>query len=190
MNAPTSGRRVLLAAAAALIVAVVLLFTAVLPAERGYDPLGTGEMLGLTALSREQPITRQPGEYRTDDAELVVRPGEWAEYSYRLDEGTSLLFSWQADGPLEVNFHSAPDDAPAGFAETYDSGTADSAHGSYAAPFTGTHGWYWENTGEREIVVRLHTAGFFDYSHEGRYRVSGFHSVTDLNGRELPKPER
>jgi len=43
--------RILKATAVALVVATALLFIAVLPAEYGIDPLGTGRMLGLTALA-------------------------------------------------------------------------------------------------------------------------------------------
>lgn len=53
MNAETSpsSRRALRGLAIAVIVVVVLLFTVVLPAQRGYDPTGIGGMLGLTAAS-------------------------------------------------------------------------------------------------------------------------------------------
>ena len=49
--APPSRRRILTATAVAFVTAVVVLVTAVLPAEYGIDPLGTGKMLGLTALA-------------------------------------------------------------------------------------------------------------------------------------------
>ena len=39
----------------ALLVALILLFTAVLPAEYGYDPLKTGNALGLTGISQASP---------------------------------------------------------------------------------------------------------------------------------------
>ena len=38
----------------ALLVALILLFTAVLPAEYGFDPLKTGAALGLTGISQAQ----------------------------------------------------------------------------------------------------------------------------------------
>ena len=38
----------------ALVVALVLLFTTVLPAEYGFDPLKTGAVLGLTGISKAQ----------------------------------------------------------------------------------------------------------------------------------------
>ena len=44
--------RIALAAAAAMLVAGVLLMAAILPAEYGVDPLGTGKLLGLTSLAK------------------------------------------------------------------------------------------------------------------------------------------
>ena len=46
--------RIALAAGAALLVAGLVLVIAVLPAEFGVDPLGSGKMLGLTAMSDVQ----------------------------------------------------------------------------------------------------------------------------------------
>ena len=71
-----------------------------------------------------------------------------------------MLFSWQATGALDYNLHSAPDGAPPGYAESFDAQVNDRAHGSYTAPFTGIHGWYWENPtgdpgGDRVALGRL-----------------------------------
>ena len=83
---PSSVKKILLSTFGALVVAVALLFGAILPAEYGLDPLGTGSLLGLNALGQEQPISTQPGEYRVDSGELSLYPAEWVEYFYRLDE--------------------------------------------------------------------------------------------------------
>src|SRR6185503_18083296 len=48
---PSPKSRILIATALAAIVAAIILVVAVLPAEYGIDPLGTGKALGLTALS-------------------------------------------------------------------------------------------------------------------------------------------
>jgi len=52
MNEIASGssRKIWKGLAIALVVAIVLLFTVVLPAERGYDPTGIGRLLGLDAM--------------------------------------------------------------------------------------------------------------------------------------------
>ena len=97
-----------------------------------------------------------------------------------------MLFSWKATGPLSYNFHSAPEGSPPGYAESFDAQESDQAHGSYAAPYEGVHGWYWENQSAEEVSISLHTAGFYSEAHEARERVDGYHSLTDLRGNELP----
>ena len=115
-----SRTKVLTATGVALLTAAALLFGLILPAEYGIDPLGTGRLLGLLALGQAQPFAAETGEYRVDSAELKLYPAEWVEYFYRLDEGSSMVFTWDATGPVAYNFHAAPDGAPAGYAESFD----------------------------------------------------------------------
>ena len=70
-----SRRKVLIATGVALLTAAALLFGAILPAEYGIDPLGTGRLLGLLALGQAQPFAAETGEYRVDRAELKLYPG-------------------------------------------------------------------------------------------------------------------
>ena len=181
-----SRRKVLVATGLALVSAAALLFGAILPAEYGIDPLGTGERFGLLALGQAQPITAAAGEYRVDRVELPLYPGEWVEYFYRLDEGASMLFTWTATGPVSYNFHAAPDGAPAGYAESFDALESVEEHGTYTAPFAGIHGWYWVNVGTEEIAITLTTAGFYTSAEVGRDRVTGRRDLTDLRGNPVP----
>ena len=182
---PASPRKIAAAAAAALLVAALLLVTVVLPAEYGIDLIGAGAALGLLGLAQEQPIALQDGEYRLDEASLSVGPGGWLEYTYRMEAGAAMLFSWQASGPLNYNFHSAPDGAPPGYAESFDAQENDRAHGAYTAPFTGVHGWYWENETAEEVTISFWTAGFYSEAHEARDRATGYHALTDLRGNAV-----
>ena len=45
---------------------------------------------------------------------------------------------------------------------------ASEASGTLTAPFSGIHGWYWENVGDQEITVTLTSAGYYNMSHEFR----------------------
>ena len=171
-----------------LAVAFVVVVGAVLPAEYGLDPLGTGRVLGLLALSQVQPITAAETAYRTDQVDLQLAPTEWVESTYRMDAGAGMVYSWNATGVVRYNFHSAPDDAPPGYAQTFDAQDADHAYGSYAAPFTGVHGWYWENHGSEYVTITLTTAGFYTSAHEVRDRVSGNRRLADPRGRPIAGP--
>jgi len=177
---------VLIATGVALLTAAALLFGAILPAEYGIDPLGTGRLLGLLALGQAQPFAAETGEYRVDRAELSLYPAEWVEYFYRLDEGSSMVFTWDATGPVTYNFHASPDGAPPGYAESFDAQEKAEGHGTYTAPFTGIHGWYWENVGTEAITLTLTTAGFYTSAEEGRDRVAGYKDLTDIRGNPVP----
>lgn len=181
-----SRRKVLAAVAGAFVVAVALLVGAILPAEYGTDPVGTGRLLGLLALGQSQPFATEEGEYRVDRAELSLYPAEWVEYFYRLDESSNMVFTWEATGPVTYNFHASPDGAPAGYAESFDAQDLAEGHGTYTAPFTGIHGWYWENIGTEEITITLTTAGFYTTAEEGRARAAGYKPLTDIRGNRIP----
>src|SRR5215510_12081562 len=94
-----SARKLALASLVALLAAVALLLIAVLPAEYGIDPLGTGKALGLLALSQagnlepvpppqgaalvpvhEGNIALYPGEYKVDSRVFVLGPYEFVEF--------------------------------------------------------------------------------------------------------------
>ena len=181
----TSIKRLGIAALASLLVAFLVFVGAVLPAERGVDPIGTGELFGLLALAQVVAITAEEDEYRIDAYELPVGPGEWVEYTYRIQEGGTMVYSWTATGLLEYNFHSAPDGAPPGYAESFDAQENDVAHGSYVAPFTGVHGWYWENAGAEEVTITLDTAGFYRDAHVARDRADGYRTLRDPRGNPV-----
>jgi len=91
---------------------------------------------------------------------------------------------------VSYNFHGAPDGAPPGYAESFDAQESAQANGTYTAPFSGIHGWYWENTGTEEVTITLTTAGFYSTAHEARDRVSGYHELTDIRGNALPTTAR
>jgi hypothetical protein len=102
----------------ALAVALVILFTAVLPAEYGFDPLKTGAALGLTGISQAQvsevkgaaptPAPGQTGVYRpeskiykVDSEDFTLRPGEGMEMKYHMQTNwTTRLARMRPMAPL------------------------------------------------------------------------------------------
>jgi hypothetical protein len=168
-EAPTAGS-IVKATVLALAVAAVVLLVAVLPAEYGIDPTWAGRLLGLNALATGAgtAIAAQEQPYNTDTAEFVLGSYETVEYKYRLASGASLQYSWETSRPVIYDFHAEPDGAAAGYAESFDQQTLPKAHGTYVATFPGIHGWYWENPGVGEIVIRLKTAGFYSEAIEFR----------------------
>ncbi len=179
--------RLLTLIGAALLVAGLVLVAVVLPAEYGVDPLGTGARLGVlplgvigqqvaalngavsTRAGQTAVVVDQDRPFRDETVTFTLAPRESMEYKYRLEQGRALLYSWTASGPVNDEFHAEPDGAPAGYAETYQKGTARrAAAGTLTAPFGGIHGWYWENTGDQPITVTLSAAGYYAMAHEFR----------------------
>lgn len=147
----------------ALVVALVLLFAIILPAELGFDPLGAGRILGITGLSQaeDQPLENQPEVYRTDFVEFYLEPFQSVEYKYTMDLNAPLIFTWLAEGELYYDMHAEPAGLGEDFAESYEQGNASRGQGAYYAPFTGIHGWFWENRGRTDVIIRLYSAGYF-----------------------------
>jgi hypothetical protein len=130
----------------------------------------------LTAQQAVQPppptpdaFVAQQGLFKTDSMSFTLAPKEGMEYKYRLEKGAGLLFSWVANAPVHVELHSEPDAGPKGYAETFDKhDSRENGHGNYVAPFAGIHGWYWENRTERNVTVRIVSAGHYTESLEFR----------------------
>jgi hypothetical protein len=181
-----SSRNLAKAVGAALAGAAVLLVTIVLPAEYGFDPLGTGRALGLSALrpptepvppptgdilapTTNGPVDLYPAPFSVDSREFVLGPYEYVEYKYHLAQDAVMLFSWAATDGVIHDFHGDRDGAPPDAAESYDAEPRQRADGKFTAPFSGIHGWYWENPGGDTIHVRVTTAGFYTAAHEFRH---------------------
>jgi hypothetical protein len=192
-----SKAKLMQATAIAIAVALVLLFTAVLPAEYGIDPLGAGKALGLNGLAEagaggatapatagepagpviEAPTVKgvyvaQPKGYKIDSREIPMESGEGIEIKYHMERGASMVYSWTVSPSEKVfyEFHGEPDVKPAGAPEDYfesyqldNQVGADQSHGSFTAPTTGIHGWFWENQTGVPVTIKLVTAGYYDY---------------------------
>ena len=159
----------------AFVVATIVLVSAVLPAEYGVDPLGTGRATGLLDLyqagsaaivpAEGGPVTPQAASYRIDARKFTVPSLGSVEFKYQLARGESFVYSWRAPAPIAFDFHTEPAGQPADASETFERGDAAEKQGVYTAPYDGLHGWYWENPYDADVTVTLHAAGFFS---EGR----------------------
>jgi hypothetical protein len=167
----------------ALVVAGALAITVVLPAEYAIDPLGTGRWLGLVrdrapaaapvqlirAAAGAAPVQSGPlgtysAAFKYDVFEITLQPYEFVEYKYQMEKGAHLLFSWTATAALLHDFHAehagaAPDAAP--LEESFDKTERREANAGFIAPFSGIHGWFWENPGANPVTIRLTSAGFY-----------------------------
>ena len=165
-----SKRNIIVATSLALGIAALMLTTVILPAEYNIDPLGVGQLLGITGLSEpiSATVNREEAGFREDEVTFELLPFEFVEYKYQLHQGATVLYSWTASDTVSYDFHGEPEGGPEGFAESFSVGKAVGKNGTFTAPFNGIHGWYWANRGTDTIVVKLTTAGFYSASLEFR----------------------
>src|SRR5207247_5692574 len=105
--------------------------------------------------------------FQQETVSFTLAPHDATEYKYRLEKGDALLYSWSATAPVNCDLHAEPDGGSRGFAASYEKRRSiNQASGTLTAPFSGIHGWYWENSGDQAITVTLKTAGFYAISHE------------------------
>ena len=111
----------------------------------------------------------QPNRYKVDSREIKLAPGEGMEIKYHMQKGAGLVYSWKSTGKVIFEFHGEPDQKPAGavedYYESYKNETAgnDHSHGTFLAPSTGIHGWFWDNESGEPVTVNLVSSGFYDY---------------------------
>jgi hypothetical protein len=173
----TPRRRLLLSTLVAVIAAALILVAFVLPAEYAIDPFGIGRLSGLDALGTSKaakPITEvvhaHPRKYYSGNIAIEVAGKEELEYKATLALGEPMLYSWRVQGgPVYFEFHGEPTQGtwPQGYYRSYEiQQRATESHGSFIAPFTGQHGWYWRNLSDEPAVITLQASGY--YSRLGR----------------------
>jgi hypothetical protein len=109
--------------------------------------------------------------YKIDSREMKLAPGEGMEIKYNMKKGAGLIYSWTASDKLLFEFHGEPNVKPAGkegtdYYETYDIDNQvgkEQAHGTFIAPTSGIHGWFWENKTSNPVTIKLVSAGFYDW---------------------------
>jgi len=173
-NNQSSAKSILIAAGLALVIACVLLITTILPAEFNIDPLGTGKLLGIAGMSEDDQtsvgaLNKQDLDYFPDTYTVTLEPFESLEFKYRLSEGATMLFKWESTGEVFFDMHSEKDGvSPEEYSPSFDQRQSEKEYGSYTAPFSGIHGWYWENRNSSAITITLNASGFFTQATEFR----------------------
>lgn len=162
--------------------AIVVMF--VLPAETGYDPTGVGKATGLVKIANPDNPELERGMARmetqdvllvsdtapaaeegaTDTWEIVLAPYEAVEFKYTIPEGARMAFRWEGSDTLNYDMHSHPFEGGVELTESYGVDAAQLMQGVYVAPFTGIHGWYWQNRNLDDVTLKLETSGGFTHS--------------------------
>ncbi len=170
----------------ALIAAVVLLFTVILPAEYGIDPLRVGGLLGLTTMKGEgadeteivpdaegamlnlPALARASSGIKGETLKVVVPAYEGIELKADMTAGQSIVFDWKSDGAaLYTDMHGEPPNAgEKEFTSYWKENEQLGGQGMLLAQFDGTHGWYWQNMTEEAVTVTVEVSGFYQDIYE------------------------
>ena len=118
----------------------------------------------------------QRDRFQFDAREITLAPAEGMEIKYNMKKGAGLLYSWTTSAPVFFEFHGEPDVKPAGkegtdYYESYeleDKKGRTQSSGTFVAPSTGIHGWFWENKSDKPVTLKLVSAGFYDWIQQNR----------------------
>jgi len=146
----------------ALIIAALALVSIILPAEYNIDPTGIGAKLELTALAA--PVNNNPkkveSEQSSDSVEVIVPAGRGVEFKFSMQKFQKMTYEWKTDGEsLYFDLHGEPEGDTTGYFESYAIATLNEMKGSFTAPFSGAHGWYWKNKSSNPVAVQLKVNG-------------------------------
>ena len=118
----------------------------------------------------------QAKRYKIDSREYKLEPGEGMEIKHNMKKGAGLIYSWMADKIVLYEFHGVPNVKPEGqgvdYFESYelnDKVGKDQSNGTFIAPSTGIHGWFWQNPTTEPVTLKLVSAGFYDWIQESRH---------------------
>ena len=146
----------------ALIIGALALISIILPAEYNIDPTGVGEKLGLTALAipEVKNTSKVESKQRSDSVEVIVPAGRGVEFKFSMQKFQKMTYEWETDGEsLYFDLHGEPAGDTTGYFESYAIATLNEMKGSFTAPFSGAHGWYWKNESSNPVSVKLNVNG-------------------------------
>jgi len=102
-----------------------------------------------------------PGPLKTDRWQYELMPYEHIEMKYRLAKGQPLIFAWHANAPVHYDMHSVPDAGGDPATESFAITDGADQAAVYVAPFTGIHGWFWQNQSLQPVTVTIDATGGF-----------------------------
>ncbi|MEO6151784.1 MAG: hypothetical protein ABIP24_01385 [Croceibacterium sp.] len=102
-----------------------------------------------------------PTAVRTDHWQYQLLPYESIEMKYRMAQGQPMQFAWKTSAPVHFDEHSVPDQGGNPMTESFVIADAASQSAVYMAPFTGIHGWFWQNQSLEAVSLTVDAAGGF-----------------------------
>ena len=113
-------------------------------------------------------ISIRPARWRTDVIDVPVPAGKGLEYKLAMKKGDGLVYTitygeLEHAGLMEVEFHGHTEQVDGvGDLMFYSKGGGSEQSGVFTAPWDGIHGWYLKNDGDKDVVVQIELAGFYE----------------------------
>lgn len=101
---------------------------------------------------------------RSETLTIKLDVDEETEIKAMLAAGKMMLYSWSVDrGQIYSDFHGHDPEAGDEYWVRYkEQQEGRGNNGSLVAPFSGEHGWYWQNYNGFPVVVTLTVTGYYD----------------------------
>jgi hypothetical protein len=97
----------------------------------------------------------------SDRYKIELLPYEGIELKYVLAQGAPMIFAWRATAQVNYDMHAHPFEGGVDLTESYAITDAPAQTAVYVAPFTGIHGWYWQNRTLEPVTLTLDATGAF-----------------------------
>lgn len=115
---------------------------------------------GTQAPLTETVIQKPDAAIRSDQTEVVLKPGQGVEVKVAAAKGVRIGFNWSVRGGV-VNYDTHAD-APGIDYHGYGKGKQSGGEtGTLVAAFDGKHGWFWRNRTENTVTIVLKTSGAY-----------------------------
>jgi hypothetical protein len=120
------------------------------------DRFGIREMIASKGVTLPADAKLQ-----SDRFQVELQAYEGIELKYVLAEGAPMHFSWAATAPVNVDMHSHPFEGGDALTESFVIENLQTQNAVYVAPFTGIHGWFWQNRTLKPVTLTLEAHGLF-----------------------------
>jgi hypothetical protein len=101
------------------------------------------------------------GSFTSAEVAVTLPAGASTEIKMDMLKGEKVVYEWRTNGgKVNHDTHGEPSGGPADAVHRYAKEVGVTANkGSITAAFDGTHGWFWRNTGDKEVGITLQVSG-------------------------------
>jgi hypothetical protein len=114
----------------------------------------------------------QAEKFQESEFEITLDKDTSMEFKLDMNENDTVVYHWVSDTPssevliTEFHGHTEPPEGGQGTLIFYKKHKDNQEKGSLTAPFTGEHGWYFENNTSEDITIKLSVAGWYGATRE------------------------